>query len=152
MKPGKLTAEEFEQIKQHPLIGYEILKDIPPLSKMLPGVRNHHERWDGGGYPDGLAGEDIPLMARILAVADAFDAMSSTRSYRPALTREKVLEEIVDCGGAQFDPALSEIFVKLDLTKYYEMMEQHRAVKSGEFNSVLYSGSAKREWETIIAK
>lgn len=151
MKPGKLTYEEFEQIKQHPLIGYEILKDIPPLAKMLPGVRSHHERWDGGGYPDGLAGENIPVIARILAVADAFDAMSSTRSYRPALTREKALKEISDCGGTQFDPALAKIFVNLDLTDYYNMVQHHHAITSDEERTSRYTGSAKREWETIVA-
>ena len=91
-KTGQLTDAEFELIKRHPVIGYEILKDIPPMQQMLPGVLYHHEHWDGTGYPDGLAGEDIPLFGRILAVADAFDAMSSDRAYRSRLTREKVLD------------------------------------------------------------
>src|SRR5262249_50759563 len=98
-KPGRLTDEEFEQIKLHPRIGHNILKDIPSLEPVLPGVLWHHERWDGRGYPDKIAGEQIPLIARVLALADTFDAMSSNRSYRPALPRPRVLEEIRKCGG-----------------------------------------------------
>lgn len=126
-KPGKLTDEEFGLIKQHPVTGYEILKDIPPLEPMLPGVRNHHERWDGRGYPDGLADEQIPLLGRVLACADAFDAMSSTRAYRPAITRDKVLAEFQRCAGAQFDPKLAALFVKLDFTEFDRMIEKHSA-------------------------
>jgi HD-GYP domain-containing protein (c-di-GMP phosphodiesterase class II) len=126
-KPGRLTDEEFEQIKRHPRIGYDILQDIGPLRDVLPGVLYHHERWDGRGYPEGLAAGEIPLMGRLLAVADAFDAMSSDRSYRPALPREKVLREMIDCAGSQFDPELAPIFVKLDLTEYDVMVARHEA-------------------------
>lgn len=129
-KPGRLTDEEFEQIKRHPVIGYEILKDIPPLADMLPGVRYHHERWDGHGYPEGLAGEEIPLYGRLLACADTFDAMSSTRSYRPAMPRGKVLEEIHRSSGSQFDEAVVEQFLKIDLSLYDGMVERHRAASS----------------------
>jgi HD-GYP domain-containing protein (c-di-GMP phosphodiesterase class II) len=127
-KPGRLTDEEFKLIKQHPATGYGILKDIPPLKQMLPGVRYHHERWDGRGYPDGLAGEDIPLLGRIMACADAFDAMSSTRAYRPALPRAKVLAEFERCAGSQFDPKLVERFVQLDFTEFDNMLQRHRAM------------------------
>ncbi|WP_283431392.1 HD-GYP domain-containing protein [Neorhodopirellula lusitana] len=89
-KPGQLTNEEFDQIKQHPVLGYEILKDIRPFRHILPAVRHHHESWDGGGYPDGLSGDDIPRDAQILAVADAFDAMVSDRPYRKGMPLEKV--------------------------------------------------------------
>lgn len=89
-KPGKLTDEEFDQIKRHPVLGYEILKDIRPFRHILPAVRHHHESWDGGGYPDGLAGEEIPRDAQILAVADAFDAMISDRPYRRGMPLEQV--------------------------------------------------------------
>lgn len=89
-KPGKLTDEEFDQIKRHPVLGYEILKDIRPFRHILPAVRHHHESWDGGGYPDGLAGDDIPRDAQILAVADAFDAMISDRPYRRGMPLDKV--------------------------------------------------------------
>jgi response regulator RpfG family c-di-GMP phosphodiesterase len=126
-KPGRLTDEEFEQIKRHPVIGHTILKDIPALEDILPGVLYHHERWDGRGYPEGLAGERIPLFGRLLAVADAFDAMSSNRAYRPAIPREKVLREIADGAGTQFDPELAKIFLTLDLTDFDAAVARHHA-------------------------
>ena len=129
-KPGRLTEEEFEQIKRHPVIGYQILRDIPPLADMLTGVLFHHERWDGRGYPQGLRGEQIPLYGRILGCADTFDAMSSTRSYRPALPREKVLAEIRKCARSQFDPQIAECFVALDFADYDRMVHRHRAASS----------------------
>ena len=125
-KPGSLTDEEFEQIKRHPTIGYNILKDIEPMADVLPGVLYHHERWDGHGYPEGRRGEDIPYMGRLLAVADAFDAMSSDRSYRSAIPRQKVLAEIAEKSGTQFDPELAEVFVTLDLEEYDAMVARHR--------------------------
>ncbi len=124
-KPGRLTDAEFEQIKKHPEIGVRILRGLPQLSDVLPGVLHHHERWDGAGYPHRLAGEQIPLPARLLAVADAFDAMSSTRTYRAALPRTAVLEEIRRCAGAQFDPALAREFVRLDFAEYDRLVETH---------------------------
>ncbi len=120
-KQGRLTDEEFDAIKKHPEIGHRILRDIPQMADVLPGVLHHHERWGGGGYPHGLSGEQIPLMARIIALADTFDAMSSTRSYRQAMPREKVLAEIRRCAGSQFDPALVEPFLRLDFNEYDEM-------------------------------
>lgn len=129
-KSGRLTDNEFEQIKQHPVIGYEILKDIVRLTDMLPGVLYHHERWDGKGYPHGLSGADIPLIGRVLAVADTFDAMSSTRSYRPSIARGKVLEEIRQCAGTQFDPELAEIFLQIDLQAYDHMVSRHHAANA----------------------
>ena len=86
---------------------------------------HHHESWDGSGYPDGLAGQDIPLFGRIIGLADAFDAMSSDRTYRDALPMNKVLDEVRHCSGSQFDPELAEVFVKLDFSKYLDMIEQH---------------------------
>lgn len=126
-KQGRLTDEEFGHIKKHPEIGYTILRDIHLLEDVLPGVLHHHERYDGRGYPHGLAGERIPFIARILAVADTFDAMSSTRSYRSAMAREVVLAEIGRCSGTQFDPTLAMTFVKLDLSSYDEMVARHAA-------------------------
>ena len=103
-KPGNLTAEEFEQIKKHPIIGYNILAGLKNLTRVLPGVRNHHESFNGTGYPDGLAGEAIPMMARIMAVADSYDAMGSDRPYRKGMPLEK-LEAILQGGaGNQWDP------------------------------------------------
>jgi len=128
-KTGKLTAEEYEEIKRHPVIGYEILKDIPPLAEHLPGVLYHHERWDGKGYPQQLKGEYIPLIGRLLAVADTFDAMSSTRSYRPALPRQAVLKEITQCAGTQFDPDLAKLILQINLAPYDALMRKHQALK-----------------------
>ena len=124
-KPGRLEPEEFEQIKLHPEIGYRILRDVAAMHDAIPGVLHHHEKWDGKGYPHGLSGEQIPLIARVLALADSFDAMSSNRSYRSALPREKVLAEIARCAGTQFDPKLAPIFVGLDLTSFDELLATH---------------------------
>lgn len=126
-KPSRLTDEEFDLIKMHPTIGYEIIKDIPDLNDLLPGVLHHHERWDGNGYPAGLAGEDIPRMARIMALADTFDAMSSNRAYRSGLPREKVFAEFRKCAGTQFDPELVEPFLSLDFSIYDDMVAHHKA-------------------------
>lgn len=120
-KTSRLTPAEFDQVKKHPRIGHDIIKDIPALRDTLPGVLHHHERFDGGGYPDGLRGEQIPLEARILALADTFDAMSSTRSYRPAVPREHTLAEIARCSGTQFDPELAPLFLELDFSEYDRM-------------------------------
>jgi HD-GYP domain-containing protein (c-di-GMP phosphodiesterase class II) len=124
-KPGRLTDAEFEKIKLHPVIGHRILKGIPSLAKVLPGVLHHHERWDGSGYPKKIAGEQIPLIARVLALADTFDAMSSTRSYRPALPRTEVFAELRLKAGSQFDPGLVERFLSMDFGSY------DRLVKTG---------------------
>lgn len=124
-KPGRLTNAEFQIIQQHPRIGYEILKDIPMLEPMLPGVLHHHERWDGGGYPMGLSGTAIPLIGRVLAMADAFDAMSSNRSYRPAMTRPEVFQEIRRCTGTQFDPDIAQIFLTLDFSEFDDLLLRH---------------------------
>ena len=126
-KPGRLTEEEFGVMKRHPEIGHRILQDIPQLADVLPGVLHHHERYDGRGYPHGVAGEDIPLSARIIALADSFDAMSSNRTYRSALARAQVLSEIRKCGGTQFDPRLAEVFVGLDFAAYDRAVVRHRA-------------------------
>lgn len=127
-KQGRLTDDEFEAIKKHPEIGHRILRDIPQMADVLPGVLHHHEKWDGRGYPHGLIGERIPLMARIIALADTFDAMSSTRSYRQAMPREKVLEEIRKCAGTQFDPALVGPFLSLDFGEYDALSQQAASV------------------------
>jgi HD-GYP domain-containing protein (c-di-GMP phosphodiesterase class II) len=124
-KPGKPTDEEFAAIKRHPEIGHHILHGIAGFEDLLPGVLHHHERWDGRGYPHRLAAEQIPLIARIIGLADAFDAMSSTRSYRAALPRERVLEEIRRGAGSQFDPRVALAFEGVDLTAYDELLAQH---------------------------
>lgn len=113
-KSGRLTDEEFSLMKRHSEIGYEIMSSMGDgIEGLLDGIRYHHERYDGRGYPDGLSDTDIPLIARILALADSYDAMTSNRVYRRRLTDEEVRAEILKCSGSQFDPALAEIFVRL---------------------------------------
>jgi diguanylate cyclase (GGDEF)-like protein/putative nucleotidyltransferase with HDIG domain len=112
-KPGKLTSEEYQLMKRHTIIGADILKDIGMLPGIDIGAKYHHERWDGKGYPDGLAGEDIPYIARIIAVADAYDAMTSNRVYRKHLDDGKVLSEIKSGVGTQFDPKASQALIDL---------------------------------------
>src|SRR5262245_44871729 len=103
-KPGKLTEEELEHVKLHPIIGDRLVSNVRPLAHLRPGVRNHHERWDGKGYPDGLAGEAIPLQARILAVADACDAMMAARPYRAGMPPERIDAIMIEGAGSQWDP------------------------------------------------
>ena len=112
-KEGRLDDAEFAQIQEHPKIGARILLRMASLREAIPYVLYHHERWDGHGYPSGKAGEEIPLEARVLAVADAFDAMTSDRPYRRALTREQALAEIERCAGTQFDPRIAQVFLEL---------------------------------------
>jgi len=112
-KPGKLTKEEYEVIKTHPIIGEKILLGIRERPELAVGARWHHERYDGTGYPDGLAGEQIPEQARIIAVADAYDAMTSVRAYRDALQEEKVRAELVNGKGVQFDPVFADIMLEI---------------------------------------
>lgn len=112
-KPGKLTDEEWKVMKQHPIIGYEMLKDIWQFrGSVLDGVLYHHERVDGKGYPFGLKGEEIPLIGRLLAVADGFDAMTSDRPYRAGMPKEKALEVLLECAGTQWDKELVKAFVE----------------------------------------
>ena len=112
-KPGKLTEEEYEIVKTHPYRGYEILKKVKTQKDLVEGAQFHHERFDGRGYPARLAGEKIPLVARIISVADAFDAMSSTRPYRKKMPMDAIVKEIKDCTGSQFDPKISKAFLEL---------------------------------------
>jgi hypothetical protein len=109
--PGKLTNEEMAQMRRHVLIGDEILASAKHVDRVRPGVRNHHERWDGKGYPDGLKGEEIPLVARVVAVADACDALMSARRYRPPLGPPQIIAVLRRFGGSQWDPAVVEAFV-----------------------------------------
>lgn len=112
-KPSKLTDEEYAVIKTHPVIGSNILKEITEIPDISIGARWHHERYDGKGYPDGLKGEEIPELARIIGVADAYDAMTSKRSYRDVIAQEKVLGEVERCRGTQFDPKIADIMLEL---------------------------------------
>lgn len=110
-KKGKLTPEEYDKIKQHTVIGYEIIKQAGMFHELLPAIRSHHERIDGKGYPDGLVGNEIPLIARILAISDAFDAMVADRPYRKGLPVEEALQEIRRGSGTQFDEELASYFI-----------------------------------------
>ncbi len=110
-KKGKLTKEDWEAIKSHPRLGATIVGNIPNLAPCVSTILHHHERWDGNGYPEGLKGEQISVEARILAIADSFEAMSSARPYRPALCGEKVLRKLRRGAGSQFDPQLVEVFI-----------------------------------------
>lgn len=112
-KVTPVTAAEWQEIKRHPVNGAEMIKDIPYLSPAVPIIRYHHERWNGQGYPEGLTGEEIPLGARIVAVADSFDAMTTQRPYSPARTLEDALQEILNCAGNSYDPAVVEVFQSL---------------------------------------
>lgn len=127
-KAGRLNDEEFELVKQHSVIGHRILSDIPQLHGILDGVLHHHERYDGLGYPDGLAGKRIPLLGRIIAIADTFDAMSSNRSYRSALARPVVLDEIRLSAGTQLDPELVGPFLELDFEEFDRLLMRHQGV------------------------
>ncbi|EKN66108.1 HD domain-containing protein [Neobacillus bataviensis LMG 21833] len=113
VKPEKLTKEEFEIIKTHPVVGADAVKDVEGINESISVIRSHHERWDGKGYPDQLMGEDIPLLARVTSIADAFDAMTSSRSYRAAMPVEEAYKRIIDGIGSQFDPTLVEEFKKV---------------------------------------
>jgi HD-GYP domain-containing protein (c-di-GMP phosphodiesterase class II) len=110
-KPGRLTPYEFEIVKQHVALGDLIVRDVPDIEHIRAGVRYHHERWDGAGYLAGLAGTDIPLIARILAVGDAFSAMTTSRPYRKAMPAEQALDELRAVSGAQLDATLVDAFV-----------------------------------------
>ncbi|GAB4283063.1 MAG: hypothetical protein Kow0029_28940 [Candidatus Rifleibacteriota bacterium] len=112
-KPGRLNDEEFAVIKSHPELGIRILGKVEFLAGVVPIIKHHHERFDGKGYPDGLAGENIPLLARIVSVVDTYDAMTTDRPYRKALTTEEALKEINHCSGTQFDPGVASVFIRM---------------------------------------
>ncbi|MEA2101196.1 MAG: response regulator [Thermodesulfobacteriota bacterium] len=113
LKPGPLSDEEFDMIKKHPEMGADIIKPILPMNKEAEIIRHHHERYDGKGYPSGLAEDKIPILSRIIAIADSYDAMTSDRPYRKGMTHAAALEEIRKCSGTQFDPDLTRIFTGL---------------------------------------
>ncbi|MFJ5716148.1 HD-GYP domain-containing protein [Neobacillus sp. NPDC093127] len=132
MKPGKLTKEEFEIIKSHPGVGAEAVKNVEGIKDCICVIRSHHERWDGKGYPDQLRGEEIPLLARVASVADAFDAMTSSRSYRAAMPVEEAYKRIIDGKGSQFDPNLVEVFIKV-FPEWVKFHEKYQLTKQWEF-------------------
>ena len=128
LKPDKLSDDEYSQIKNHPSIGAHILGSAEIFKDIIPIVKHHHERYDGNGYPSRLKGEEIPYIARIAAVADTFDAMTSRRSYRGPIDIEHVKEEIKRCEGTQFDPQIAEVFLEIlnnDYDKIKDIQEKY---------------------------
>lgn len=119
-KRGQLTGKEWEIMRLHPVFGVELLSS--KCNQVVNAVRHHHERWDGTGYPDGMMAENIPLPARIIAAADAFDAMTMDRSYRKALPLEAAVQELREGAGTQFDPRVVEAFLSLNLPDFMEQL------------------------------
>ena len=154
-KPGKLTDEEFDQIRIHPVSGYHILRDISKDERIGYGAKFHHERYDGTGYPSGLKGENIPEIARIIGVADAYDAMASNRSYRSALPQETVRQEIEKGKGRQFDPEIADLMLQMiDEDKDYKMCQKESEDKNilvvdDEIMNVKMVGRIFREIPTV---
>ena len=157
-KPGRLDDLEYEEVKKHPENGAEMLRDITVVEGLAEGILYHHERWDGAGYPKGLKGEDIPVMARVISVANAYDAMNSDRVYRPRLSRDKIISEFIRCSGKQFDPDITEVFVfmlkegyvvdpKIEQTREASM----RAVADGGLHNVFAreDSSSEEEMDTL---
>jgi putative nucleotidyltransferase with HDIG domain len=126
-KPDKLTPEEFEIMKTHTVKGADIIATVSDLRPIIPIVRSHHERWDGNGYPDGLGGEAISPLARVVALADAFDAMTSDRPYRKGLPPETAFAEIARQSGRQFDPTFAGVFLEIKGSILQEMQSNSRA-------------------------
>lgn len=133
LKPGKLTLKEFESMKRHSVIGEEICRPLRSAAQLMPAIRHHHERWDGSGYPDGLKGTAIPLSARIVAIADAFDAMTSDRPYRQAMPVERAREILVRGRGTQWDADLVDRFLGLPESQriHPTIVMARRAVQEG---------------------
>lgn len=112
-KPGRLTESEYTSIRKHPEIGSNIIKKIKVFQSVVDIVRHHHERYDGKGYPDGISGQEISLGARIVSVADAFDAMTSMRAYRPTISLKDAVNEMRRCRGSQFDPEITDVLIEM---------------------------------------
>jgi len=123
-KPGKLSDEEWVEMKKHPEVGFRIAQATSELVPIAKYILYHHERWDGKGYPQGLIGEKIPLLSRILAIADSFDAMTNDRSYRVAMTKEEAIEEIRKNSGTQFDPTVARVFIEKVLGQEWEQLNK----------------------------
>jgi HD-GYP domain-containing protein (c-di-GMP phosphodiesterase class II) len=122
-KEGKLSAEDLNHIKAHPRIGADILADIKQMKDVVPGILYHHEHVDGSGYPEGLTGDEIPLIGKIISLADAFDAMTSKRVYREAMSIKRALAEIEKALGTQFDKEVGEVFIKSDIRQLWNIIQ-----------------------------
>ena len=137
LKPARLDEDEFLKMKKHPELSAEILKGFAPFEEAAKFAKHHHERYDGRCYPDGMAGEDIPLYSRIILIADTFDAMTSTRPYRKGLPYEVAFEELREFAGSQFDPNLVEFFIKA--------MERDQAQNQPTFALGIIDGEFKKD-------
>ncbi len=153
-KPGRLIDEEYDQIKLHTVRGEKMLHDISMIENLSDGILYHHERWDGKGYPEGLSKDEIPLIARVIAVADAYDAMSSDRVYRSRLSVDKIISEFVRCSGTQFDPEIADVFVFMLKDGYTVDPEieqtkeaSDRAVRDGGLRRIITSPPADEDKE-----
>ncbi len=143
-KPGKLTEEEWKIMRSHAEKGYEIANSNTELKEIAEEIRHHHERWDGNGYPDGLSRESIPVLSRVIAVVDAFDAMTNDRAYRAAMPVSKALDELKRCAGSQFDPFIVSEFIRLIKEKYSDIAveseitddesDEHRQIVNADIN------------------
>jgi len=134
LQRSSLNDEEWEAIKSHPRLGANIIGNVPNLVPCVSGILYHHEKWDGTGYPEGLKGEAIPADARILAIADAFAAMTSARPYRDALCDEKVIKQLEQGAGEQFDPRLVEVFIGVIKASLPEKVKAAKEPPSGKAN------------------
>ena len=144
LKESKLDDEEYSQIKNHPTIGVHMLGDAEIFKDIIPIVKHHHERFDGKGYPSQLAGTDIPMVARIAAVADTFDAMTSKRSYRDPLPLDVVIAEIEKCSGTQFDPQMANAFLEILKNDYDKIAEiQNKYKSNGDIANI-------EKWNNVI--
>jgi putative nucleotidyltransferase with HDIG domain len=141
-KPGRLTPEEFEVMKSHVVKGVRILERVPTMRACIPVVLHHHERYDGGGYPNGTKSDDIPLGARIFTVADTFDAMTSDRPYRRAVSFEDASAEISRCAGQQFDPAITNAFLNVPATTWAKLRERAQSLSTQQFLAQLLQHEA----------
>jgi putative nucleotidyltransferase with HDIG domain len=139
-KPGRLTEEEFALVKQHPVIGRRILEGVHGFAPYLNAVELHHENWDGTGYPKGLSGEEIPIDARIIHVADAYDAMTTDRSYRRCMAHEKAMSILVEYAGIQFDPMLVEVFTNLPREVFARQSAQSGIVIGVQQAAIMVAG------------
>jgi putative nucleotidyltransferase with HDIG domain len=143
-KSDKLTPDEWALMQEHPVDGERLVSTMSRLKELTPAIRHHHEQWDGTGYPDGIAGEDIPLAARIIALADTIDAMTSVRPYRGALSEEQVRAELVRCRARQFDPKLTDQVLSVALWK--KLFVPDRESRPSYQNLAVVSGGQPRRW------
>ena len=143
LKPGKLMDEEFMIIQKHPAIGRDLVSRVPTLNRLTDAILHHHEKWDGSGYPEGLAGEGIPLVARIVGAVDAFDAMTTPRPYRDVVSHEDALTELKRCAGTQFDPQIVELIDQI----LHGGMEVNPEKHTTEHSSLLMAAKEKVEAE-----